>query len=549
MVLLSAPALGTAAPLAPDAGSVLREQQAPALRVPQDRVPTLRLDEPTHPRALPSSGHFVLQGFRITGNHTLPTAALEALVHDAVGHDVGLAELDTMAARISHYYRQHGYLVGRAYLPAQDIEGGIVEIAVIEGRYSHLTVANGAHLRDSIAHQHVDDLSGLPVYAPKIERKLLLLDDLAGVERTYATLGPGALVGETDATFELAPSPWVTGSVEYDNHGNHFIGADRLTGRVEVLSPLRLGDELNARFTRGFEGLDYGYVNYRLPVGGDGWRIGAGYSASDYQLGKNFAPLAANGDSNTTTLNISYPLLRTRRYSLYGDAGYAWREFQDRIDATAAVTDKRTHSATLTFSGDLRDSFGGGGVTAFSILYSNGNVNIDTPAARAIDALSARTNGHFDKWNFNFLRLQRLGEYTTLMVALSAQQAGKNLDSSEKFILGGANGIRAYPQGEASGDSGYLATTELRYRVAENWLSGVLQPFLFVDVGAVSLTEEAFVAGTNRRCLAGAGAGLTWLEAHGLQATLTLATRLGHEHAISDTDSHLRGWVQVSSRF
>ena len=55
------------------------------------------------------------------------------------------------------------------------------------------------------------------------------------------------------------------------------------------------------------------------------------------------------------------------------------------------------------------------------------------------------------------------------------------------------------------------------------------------------------LTGTNRRRLAGAG--LTWLEAHGLQVTFTLATQLGRERAISDTDSHLRGWVQVSSRF
>ena len=38
------------------------------------------------------------------------------------------------------YYRAHGYFVARAYLPAQDITGGEVEIAVLEGRIGTVTV-------------------------------------------------------------------------------------------------------------------------------------------------------------------------------------------------------------------------------------------------------------------------------------------------------------------------------------------------------------------------------------------------------------------------
>ena len=50
-----------------------------------------------------------------------------------------------------------------------------------------------------------------------------------------------------------------------------------------------------------------------------------------------------------------------------------------------------------------------------------------------------------------------------LHVNFHSQLASKDLDGSEQFVLGGANGVRAYPQGEASGDSGYQATAELRY--------------------------------------------------------------------------------------
>ena len=56
-----------------------------------------------------------------------------------------------------------------------------------------------------------------------------------------------------------------------------------------------------------------------------------------------------------------------------------------------------------------------------------------------------------------------LGHTVNLHINLHSQLASKDLDGSEQFSLGGADGIRAYPQGEASGSSGYQATAELRY--------------------------------------------------------------------------------------
>jgi len=55
---------------------------------------------------------------------------------------------------------------------------------------------------------------------------------------------------------------------------------------------------------------------------------------------------------------------------------------------------------------------------------------------------------------------------------VSAQWASKNLDSSQKFGLGGPNGVRAYPSGEGYGgaprsephDSQPMAWANVGYR-------------------------------------------------------------------------------------
>jgi len=87
---------------------------------------------------------------------------------------------------------------------------------------------------------------------------------------------------------------------------------------------------------------------------------------------------------------------------------------------------------------------------------------------------------------------------------LSGQQASKNLDSSEKFSLGGANSVRAYPQGEGIGDQGYLATLELRHNV-----TGDLQGTLFYDTGSITINRDPFGApAANSLRLSGAGVGV-----------------------------------------
>ena len=51
-----------------------------------------------------------------------------------------------------------------------------------------------------------------------------------------------------------------------------------------------------------------------------------------------------------------------------------------------------------------------------------------------------------------------------LQILGSMQLANKNLDSSEKFTLGGIGGVRAYPSGEASGDEGRKISFDLKYK-------------------------------------------------------------------------------------
>jgi len=177
----------------PDAGTILREQEQKPLEIPTRPAPTIKQDEPARPALKPAdTPHFVLKGFRVTGNTVFAEAELIGLVREYVGKDIGFADLEQAAARISRYYREHGYMVARAYIPAQTITtDGLVEIAVIEGRFGKVELNNKSRIRDSAARGYLEAFPGTLVTGPALERKMLLLGDLPGVGEARATLRSG----------------------------------------------------------------------------------------------------------------------------------------------------------------------------------------------------------------------------------------------------------------------------------------------------------------------------------------------------------------------
>jgi hemolysin activation/secretion protein len=179
-------------------------------------------------------------------------------------------------------------------------------------------------------------------------------------------------------------------------------------------------------------------------------------------LGKEFAPLQAHGTVRIASVYGSYPLIRSRNNNLYALGGFDAKTFQDKVDVIPSVTDKKANVWWLGLHGNHFDSLGGGGASSYSLTQSFGNLDIETPAALAVDAATARTNGHYQKLAYYVARLQRVTKRVSLYGSINGQFASKNLDISEKMGLGGPYAVRAYPVGEAYSDEGYVATLEAR---------------------------------------------------------------------------------------
>jgi hemolysin activation/secretion protein len=526
----------------PSAGSQL--QQLPTVpAMPGSLAPTVLPQGGTPAPKSETSAVFEVKRLQITGATVYTEETLLGVAGFEPGRALSLQVLQTMAQRITRHYQRGGYPVARAYLPAQEIRDGLVTLAVLEGRYGQVKLDNTSALHSQVPLELLAGLNPGDVIAmAPLEERLLLMSDLPGVQ-VRSSLVPGTHWGQSDLEVQLAPGARISGSFDMDNAGNRYTGENRIGATLNLNNPTGRADQASLRLLTSGTGLRYERVAYQMPVGRA--RVGVAFSDLAYRLGHEFEALGAEGDARIASVFGSYPLLRSRQSNMNLGLSLEAKTFEDRLEALPARTHKRAQVAVASWYGDHRDAWGAGGVNTYALAWSAGAIDIRTPAALAEDAATARSDGHYNKLAFAVSRVQRVSESVTLSAALSGQWASRNLDVSEKMELGGMAGVRAYPEGEAYADEGYLLTLEVRKQWSlPSQVPGQLHGVAFVDAGTVKLHHKPWAAGDQRRHLSGAGVGAYWTHSRDFSLKAFYARKLGHEDALSAPDKSGRLWVQ-----
>jgi hemolysin activation/secretion protein len=487
-----------------------------------------------------------VEAFVITGNTAFSSSTLEPLLRSGIGSELTLAEMNGYADRVTQFYRDHGYLVARAYIPQQDIAGGKLLIAVMEGRLSATTLDNRSRTASRAIQPFVTALgTGHAVEAPALEQQLLLISDLPGVI-VSSVIKPGANVGDSALEVTTTDGPRAVGDASVDNYGVRATGQVRGGGSLNVNGPLNLGDLLSLDAETSGHDFQYEHGEYSIPVNGYGTRVGLSGAHLSYALGEIYEDLRAHGTANVGGIFVNQSLLRGYQYNVRAFAGIDINKLHDAIDSADVTTDKTVRTFTLGMSGDGHDRFVGGGATSWSLKVLTGRLDIDGAAAAQDEGPTGdQTDGSFAKLDGYAIRLQALPHQWSAYVALSGQAASKNLDSSQKFSLGGPFAVRAYQQGEGSADEAWLATLELRYDLP---IPG-LQLATFYDGGVATQERHPQAAVIdNTEHLSGAGLGANWVVAGRFRLAAFTAWRTG-DAPVTDRDRKPRVGAQAVISF
>ncbi|QVN15157.1 ShlB/FhaC/HecB family hemolysin secretion/activation protein [Burkholderia sp. LAS2] len=526
----------------PNAGQSLRDVETLRPALPAPAAPDLAMPAPSEAPSPAAAGgpRIPVSAFAVEGNAAIPAAQLDPLLADFVGRDLSFGDLQQAANRITTYYREHGYVLARAYLPRQDIEHGVVRIAVVEGRYGQIELHNRTRVLDRALRQPLASLQpGEIAHGNRLERSLMLLNEMPGVD-AKGTLRPGAEPGTTDLVVDAEPGRFATGSIELDNFGDPLTGRYRATGSVDVNAPLRVGDRFSLRGLTSNTNQRYYRTSYQLPVGPASTHVGVAYSDMNYRIGGSLKDLRYHGGADVRSAFVTQPLLRSRRTSLDAQVVYENKHLRDVYGAFDVVNDKTVDLWSFGVSGNHQDTLGGGGRTGFSATLGIGHLSGNDPLDMDY---YVHTQGQFAKLNVSALRLQALGARFQLYTQFSAQLSSRNLDASEKFSLGGPYGVRAFALGAGSGDQGWQATAELRYLVAPGW-----QLSAFADTGRIQLSKQRWSRERNTVQLSSLGIGASWFGARH-QVSVTAALPVGYADPVASATRSPSVWLQAAQYF
>jgi hemolysin activation/secretion protein len=542
----------------PNAGTIINTYAPPtdALALPSAALPKPADDIP----AVTSPDTKVLvYSFELEGVTLLAAAEVEAQLADLIGQRVTLDDLRQAAARVTALYRQHGYFLARAYVPAQTINGGGIRIAVLEGRYDRVETngsarLGGTHADKTLLSQGVGP--DQPIEQKSLERGLILLEQRAGAPAD-AVLRPGASLGTSSLQVNVPEGPVLGGSLGTDTFGNRYTGEQRVVGAVNLNSPLGIGDagQLWGAWSTGARAA---YASYQLPVAHHGLTLGASYADYHYELCCEFEPLQRAGDARVAALQARYPLLLTQTALLNVGLSLQHKTLVDNW-AEGDLADRDADVGVLDLDGIAAASWG---QVRYQAALTHGALKINGPAAFiSINAATIDTAGHYNKLWGQLEVIRPISDGSLLNFRVSGQLASRNLDSSEKFLLGGFNGVRAYPEGEAAGDEALLARLEWVRPLNITAISGTAALHVFVDGGTTWIVDDlrgglADPGIPNHYSIGGAGLGFNWSIFHGLALNAYVATKIGNNPGRSasgnDADgknSSTRGWFGMEWAF
>jgi hemolysin activation/secretion protein len=399
------------------------------------------------------------------------------------------ADLEDIANHITRFYREHGLILAKAYIPAQDVANGVVTFHVLEGRLGKVAVSGNKRYSEQRLRAPFKDQLGKAVDSRNIEQTLYLLNDYPGLN-TYGFFSAGSAPGTTDLHLQVRKEqPWRF-TLRGDNYGSRFTGDQRLFGMFDWFNPLGIGDRLSVGWLQSRSPVNsrLQVFNYSLPVAGPRTRFSVAYDHNDFSLDNRTEALRLLDIAGTNT-NLSFALdhqlLRSRATNLA--VGATLSDKKTELDALITLPNANEHVRALELrvnADHLSDRYRLLNMAVFGLQYG-----------KFVEAVAAgRPEDYYklslDTSSLMFVPIPYTGFDTRLLVRTQLRYSDAALPAFEQLSLGGADGVRAFTVSDFSADSVAHLSIEWYVPLPAAWnatlpngstLNDLLQVGLFSD--------------------------------------------------------------------
>lgn len=461
-----------------------------------------------------SDAAFVLRSITFDAENFSPdTHELTKIAEKILNRRITGKTLDAALNEMTFCVRAQGRPAAFAYVPTQTAKDGALVVKINPGRFGAIVVENESGIAEKLVNDFAARLkSGEIIRSENLEAALYAIDDIYGV-RAHGILRAGDAAGTSDFVIRAQKETGGDALIYTENYGNKASGRYRM-GLRENIALKRLGGKITFGALASNGDMRNFFVGAAIPAAHGKVEVGLNFSRADYELGSLFENLGWKGKADTLDAYAKFPLRRTAKTSLTLKSGIMFRGLTDTLSPADISIKKRSRAVYFGVDGARN---GKNCSFDYSLSAGTGKISARSDWAKSIGEVG-RTLGRYEKIAADIRFVQRLGKHYDAILRAEGQKAGRNLDSSEKFYLGGARGVRAYPQGEATGDEGMIFTAELRRKLGKNFTASI-----YFDIGHARFVKDDDDGAT----LKGWGASVAFAQAGDCFFRVDLAKRIG----------------------
>ncbi|CAM3292555.1 Hemin transporter [Sphingomonas antarctica] len=462
-------------------------------------TPSANLVTDTAPAGPPRIANAIV----VDGAPLISRAVFSDAILPFIGRNLATRDLTELSRAVANVARSQGYPFASASIEAQVMAGGLLRVHLDAGSLSAVRVIGAINpVADHLLTRAL--VNGSPVRIDQLQGAILLVGDLPGVtvkdSKYIRQDGFGILL------VTIAQDP-LSAYAQIDNRGSKEVGPVRSTALINARGVFGAGDELGLIVAQTpLQLSEFGFIRarYSAPLGYNGTILSASASFGRTHPGASLAALDVIGKSVDAAVNLTTPILRTRRRSLWGQL-----EFRGlRSDQTLLASELR-NDRLATLKASLNGLVAIGDSTLRAELRATTGLPLHGVTHEGA-LRSSRSDGdaRFVTFGFDGDWTMPLIGNLSLALAAEGQVATRPLLATAEIGAGGPVFGRGYDYAERTGDDGILGSGEVRYD-AGRVVRGVidrLQLYTSVDGGYV----------TNLR--GGLGGGALVSTAFGLRA-------------------------------
>lgn len=383
-----------------------------------------------------------------------------------VGHLLTKNLVQDLEDAIILYCRDRGkVLVDVILVPEQNLENGVIQLWLLEGKVGRLTVKNEGHkwFSDAFILGQAHLRPGGPVDSIELNHDLNWLNNNP-FRQVDVVFHQGTNLGLTDVQFQVEDRLPLRGYIGYEDSGTIPTGEDRFLAGFNWGNAFGLDHQFNYQYATD---LDFDLVrahsaSYIAPLP---WRhiftLFGAYVDAKAKFAEN---TTSEGSSWQVSGRYTVPLPDLGKYRHEFSGGFDFKRGNNNFlfggNNLISASDTDVDQFELGYSGLLPDRLGRTSL-GLELYYSPGGLsefNHDTD----LDKLRQGAKAQYFYARVTAERITRLPFDFSWVLRGWAQVATERLMPSEQLALGGYNTVRGYDERVVLGDNGWILINELR---------------------------------------------------------------------------------------